>query len=335
MQSWQEILNQLQTRAQAADTLLAEARMAAHDTIASPWLDIGLIRASGEEAPGFLHNLFTNDVANLPEGGVRRAAFCTPKGRMLADFLIWRDNEDFLLQCAADVHGAMLKKLSMYVLRSKVKLTDASSTHAVIGLAGPGANRIAADVGCTLPAPLATEKFTHGQFLGLELNRYQIIVAAGFVTEIWPEIAKRARIVGTPAWRWTEITAGIPRIVAATQEQFVPQMVNFDRVAGISFKKGCYPGQEIVARTHYLGKIKRRMIRAHLANGAAAPGTTIHAPETGEQACGIVVSTAPSPEGGLDLLASVQTSCIEAGVLHIGTPEGPHLRLLPLPYPME
>jgi folate-binding protein YgfZ len=127
--------------------------------------------------------------------------------------------------------------------------------------------------------------------------------------------------VGLGAWHWLEIAAGQPRVVASTQEAFVPQMLNMElaAVGGVSFSKGCYPGQEIVARTQYLGKVKRRTFRARLA-GAATPGTHVYAPETGDQHCGAIVRLAPSPAGGFECLVCVQIGAVEAGEVHVGAP---------------
>lgn len=141
-----------------------------------------------------------------------------------------------------------------------------------------------------------------------------------------------AQPAGTAAWRGLDIAAGIPAITAATIEAFVPQMVNYELIGGISFKKGCYPGQEIVARTHYLGKIKRRMYRAHIDGDAVSPGASIYGPETGDQACGSVVLTAPSATGGTNFLLAAQSSVVEAGEIHVGSPAGPVAQILSLPY---
>jgi tRNA-modifying protein YgfZ len=149
---------------------------------------------------------------------------------------------------------------------------------------------------------------------------------------VWHHLVGFGRPAGLAAWHWLEITAGNPRVTAATQEEFVPQMINFELIGGVSFNKGCYPGQEIVARTQYLGKIKRRMYRAHIEDVDPIPGTHLFAPETGDQACGTIVLSAPSPLGGFEALAVIQSSCFEAGEVHLNSPGGPHLRFLPLPY---
>lgn len=287
-----------------------------------PLADQGLIRASGDDAAHFLHNLLTNDIEHLAETGARHAGLCTPKGRLIASFLIWREGGDYLLQLSADILPGILKKLSMYVLRSKVKLTDVTAERALVGVVG-------APVG---PAEaMTTAPYEGGTAIRLDASRCVLAVPR--------ERAAALKGLGAQGeltdWHLAEIAAGIPRIVAATQEAFVPQMVNYehDAVGGVSFQKGCYPGQEIVARTQYLGKIKRRMYRCRLAE-TVAPGTDVFTPENGDQHCGAVVLSAPA-EGGCECLLVVQSSGAEAGEVHVGSLAGPRAQFLPLPYAVE
>ncbi|GAB2182380.1 folate-binding protein YgfZ [Denitratisoma sp. agr-D3] len=312
----------------------AEVQAVASATVVAPLDDFAVIRASGEEALSFLHNLLTNDVNGLAADGLRKAGFCTPKGRLLADFRLWREGDDVLLSLSADIHAVILKKLSMYVLRAKVKLSDASADRLLLGIAGPEAGALVADLAGTAPATGTTAAFPQGSVLAWDERRYWLSLHADAALDLWRRLSSRATPVGTQAWRAVDIAAGEPRILAATQEEFIPQMINFAQVGGLSFKKGCYPGQEIVARTQYLGKIKRHMYRATVASQEASPGTPVYAPETGEQACGNIVLSAPT-QGGNEVLAVIQTSCAEAGQLTLGRPDGPALSLLPLPYAVE
>lgn len=317
---WLDFLAQrnLTTDGESFGDLAAELTAARDATVVVPLLDLAAIRATGEDAAAFLHNLLTNDIQNLPADSVRFAGFCTPKGRLLATFHIWHDGPDLLLALSADIQSAMLKKLSMYILRSKAKLADADL--ALIGLAGAAAKALA-------------DKY---KAIHLGGNRYLLAMAPQQAIAAWPDLAAQARPAGTAVWRWLEIAAGQPRVVAATQEAFVPQMVNMEIpvVGGVSFNKGCYPGQEIVARTQYLGKIKRRMYRARL-DSAATPGTDLFTPEAGEQHCGAIVTVAPSPDGGHECLLVVQSSGAEAGEIHVGSPAGPRATLTTQPYAID
>ncbi|MCM2288054.1 MAG: folate-binding protein [Sulfuritalea sp.] len=316
----------------------AELAAARDGAVVAPLGDLGLIRASGIDAAGFLHNLLTNDINGITPGGARFAGFCTAKGRLLALLLIWRDGDDFLLMLPRDILPPILKKLSMYVLRSKVKLTDASAERCLIGYSAPISVSPAPTLG-DAPANLPRFGVTAidgGQAIRLDDTRWLLALDAAATNARWQQLATAARPVGLAAWQWLEIAAGQPRVVAATQEAFVPQMLNMElpAVAGVSFSKGCYPGQEIVARTQYLGKVKRRTFRARLAS-AVAPGTHVYAPETGDQHCGAVVSVAPSPAGGFECLVCVQSGAVEAGEVHVGPLAGERLEFLPLPYALQ
>jgi folate-binding protein YgfZ len=312
----------------------AELAAARSGTVMAPLADFGLIRATGEEAASFLHNLLTNDVKNIAPDAVRFAGLCTAKGRLIASFHIWHDrNDDLLLMLSADILPGILKKLSMYVLRSKVKLTDVSDEQVLIGVAGPAAEAALLELGGSVPFPLQAVPFDGGQAIRLDERRLVLAVDTAKAAAVWEKLAAKARPVGVAAWRWLEIAAGQPRVVAATQEAFVPQMANFETpaVGGVSFTKGCYPGQEVVARAQYLGKVKRRMYRAH-AESSIVPGTHVYAPETGDQHCGEVAAVAPSPDGGYDTLVVVQASCAEGGQVHVGAIDGPRLAFADLPY---
>jgi folate-binding protein YgfZ len=312
----------------ATDELLAAREKA----VMAPLTNLGLIRASGVDSAPFLHNLLTNDINGITPGGARFAGLCTAKGRLLALLLIWRDGDDFLLMLPREILPMILKKLSMYVLRSKVKLTDASAERALIGYSSAATSLAPAAAAAALPR-FGVAAIEGGQAIRLDDTRWLLAVDATAATSHWHRLAASTRPVGLAAWQWLEIAAGQPQVLAATQEAFVPQMLNMEMpaVAGVSFSKGCYPGQEIVARTQYLGKVKRRTYRARLA-AAPVPGGHVYAPETGDQHCGAVVSVAPSPAGGFECLVCVQIGAVEAGEVHVGALTGERMEFLPLPY---
>lgn len=308
---------------------LASARSA---TVICPLVDLGLIRASGEDVVTFLNNLLSNDVKTLPADGARRSGLCSAKGRLLATFLMWHGEAGMLLALSAELLPGILKKLSMYVLRAKVRLTDDSNQTVLLGLSGPNAAAALASLGVDPAEPMTVTTVRQCRAISLGGDRHLLAVSAAEAESVWHQVARFARPAGLAAWHWLEIVAGIPCVTAATQEQFVPQMVNFELIGGVSFNKGCYPGQEIVARTQYLGKIKRRMVRARIESTLPLAGAPLFAPETGPQACGTIVLAAPSPLGGFEALAVVQSSCHEAGEVHLDSPAGPRLSFLPLPY---
>jgi folate-binding protein YgfZ len=200
---------------------------------------------TGADARDFLHAQLTNDIQNLPADRAALAGWCTPKGRLLASFLVIPSSEGFLLQLARDLAPSVAKRLSMYVLRSKVKIADESDAWSQYGIwdESLGVAGVAWDNG------VVTVRVDEGRFLRMGRG---LSLAAGK-----PE----------DAWTLEEIRAGRPLISAATQDQFVPQMVNFETLGAVNFQKGCYPGQEIVARAQYRGEVKRRLKRVQLPAG--------------------------------------------------------------------
>lgn len=312
----------------------ADVISAASGTVIVPLTHTGLIRAEGEDTAVFLHNLLSNDVKKLPLHGAQYTSFNTAKGRMLANLTLWRDNNGYVLQLSADLLPAIHKKLSMYVMRSKVRLSDVSPDFALIGLAGADAATSLDAAGLSLPPEILTVSQGNVQVVRIDASRMVLIVPVAQAAAIWQKLSSRGtKPAGTAAWRWLDIQAGLPQITAASQDEFVAQMLNFELIGGVSFQKGCYPGQEIVARTQYLGKLKKRMYLAHI-DVAEAPvsGADLFAAEFGEQSCGKLLSVAPAPQGGFDTLAVTQIASFEGGQVHVGSPDGPLLSFGNLPY---
>lgn len=293
----------------------------------------GVIRFSGEEAQAFLHNQLSCDVAALTFGHSTYGAYCTPKGRVLASFLLWRSEQGLFMQLPSSLREPIQKQLTKFILRSKVKAEDASGDRALIGVAGKdAAARLQQVLGAAPTSPHDVVHVDGATIVRLPVDRYELAVPR----EQAPRLADAlgaADKAGPEHWEWLAIRAGIPVILPATQEQFVPQMVNLDLIGGVSFQKGCYPGQEIVARMHYRGTLKQRM---YLANVAMAerpqPGDKLYSPDFGEQASGAIVNAARSPEGGHDVLAVLQIGSAEKGDIYWKSLDGPALKLLPLPY---
>lgn len=339
--NWQSILANRGARFEAdqvCDFGDAHAEFGASDsgTVVAPLTHFGLIRATGEDAAAFLHNLLSNDVQHLGMGRAVRCGFCSPKGRLLADFLIWREGQDYLLQLSADLQPALLKKLGMYVLRSKVRLSDASGDCVLLGLAGSGAATTLERLGLSVPAaPLDVSRSAETTLIRLDERRVQLAVRAETASRLWERLAEQARPVGAPAWRKLEIEAGIPHITSLTQDEFVPQMANLELIGGVSFTKGCYPGQEVVARTKYLGKVKRRTYRTHVQGNCPLPGTDLYSPDLPGQSCGKVIEAVACPTDGCEMLASMLMSSAETGDVRLGSSDGPRLEFRSLPYPLE
>ncbi len=288
-------------------------------------LDWGLIRAAGPDARKFLHAQLTQDFEHLQAGQARLAGFCSAKGRLMATFVAWREGEeDVLLACSADVLPAVLKRLSMFVLRAKCKLSDASAEVPLWGLAGAAAQRLLGDAvvwSSTARAEGSAIRLPDALLGEQALPRWLWAGAAA------PELPH----IDAATWQALEASSGVARVVAATAEQFVPQMVNLELVGGVNFQKGCYPGQEVVARSQYRGTLKRRA-QVVSSSMALAPGQEIfHSADPGQPA-GMVVLAGQLDASTHVALAEIKLAALEGGSLHAGSAEGPLLSLRALPY---
>jgi folate-binding protein YgfZ len=292
---------------------------------------LGALTVSGADAESFLQGQFTNDVAALAVGGAQFSAWCSPKGRVLAAFVLRRiADTEFELRLPRALLPSLQKRLSLFVLRSKVTLRDTSVEQVRIGIGGPAAARCVADWVGSEPVVYRDTAIDGGTLTALPGSRFIAAVEASSAAPLWDRCAT-ARAAGFPCWRWLTIRAGIPVVLPPTQDQFIPQMLNLDALGAVSFHKGCYSGQEIVARTQYLGRLKERLALAH-ADIAPAPGTRLFAPAFGDQPCGTVVTSTAAPGGGADLLMVAQIAAIADGDLRAGAPGGEVLTLLTLPY---
>jgi len=297
-----------------------------------------LIRFSGEDAKTFLQNQLSCDIREINPKQAQYGSYCTPKGRILATFLLWQQQDDLLMQLPAGLSAAIQKRLTMYVLRAKVRLTDASNDLIRIGVAGPDAAMLVKDVTgltCHCDHPLQVAQDGALSALCLAPQRIELITSVENAPILWQRLDQQVKPVGADCWNWLDIESGIPVILPETQEMFLPQMVNLDAIGGISFKKGCYPGQEIVARTQYLGKLKRRMFLAHIdSTQTIKAGDALYSSDMEDQSSGNIVNAAPSPQGGFDVLAVIQQSSVGTGEIHWQSLQGPTLKIKPLPYPL-
>ncbi len=294
----------------------------------TPLTHLGVIRAEGEDAVSFLHGQLTHDFALLDLQHARLTAFLSAKGRMQASFIGFkRSPNEVLLICSRDLLAPTLKRMSMFVMRAKAKLSDVSDDFLLYGLAGDAIKAIA---GSAIETGAKTD-FGQITIVGLPL-------AGATPRALW------VAPVGTPTppgnllpeglWAWGEVQSGIATLSAPLVDAFVPQMLNYESVDGVSFKKGCYPGQEIVARSQFRGAIKRRAFLAH-AEEALQASDEVFAAGDPEQACGMVAQSAPAPGGGWDAIVVLQLAAAEAGGLRAGRAGGPALKLGTLPYALK
>ena len=290
------------------------------------------LRVSGTDAQSFLQNLLSNDIREVDASHAQRSSFNTAKGRMLATFLVWQDGQDYMLQLPASLAQSMRKKLSMYVLRAKVTIADSEMT--ALGLAGTDALQILPQACGDMPA-MGVLHLDELDAYAIRIDAARFELVAKDIESLWQRLSPKAQCTESQQWELHDIRSGIPTVLPATQEQFVPQMANFDLIGGVNFKKGCYPGQEIVARMHYLGKPKRRMYLAHVASETAPlPGCDLYSAEMKDQSCGMIVNSASAPGGGYDVLAVVQIESRNGDAVHLGSLQGEKLIFGELPYPI-
>lgn len=292
---------------------------------------MGVIRVVGDDAANFLQGQLTQDVVTLGFSEARLAAFCTAKGRMQASFvLIKRQPDEVLMVCSRDILAATLKRLSMFVMRAKAKLSDASDEFTLLGLTGEALTSLGADIDRVwsktdlAPASLVVLPPAHDGSTSTARGLW--CAPVGTALPVLPAIE-------LSQWHWLSVRSGIAMITQSIGEAFVPQMLNYESVGGVNFRKGCYPGQEVVARSQFRGTLKRRAYIVH----ASAPlnvGQEVFHSTDAEQPCGLVASAAAAPLGGFDAIVSIQTAAAKDGTLTAVSASGPALALLPLPYPL-
>jgi len=291
---------------------------------AVPLAHLGLIRARGADAAKFLHSQLTSDFSLLGLSQVRLAGFCSAKGRLQASFIAWKvAHDELLLVCAASVLPATLKRLSMFVLRAQCKLSDATAELRLTGRVGVTAQAVLGDIA------VWQQHSNDGQTV------VRLPDAGGtprcLVVEPLDAPMTESPALPLDTWRWLEVQSGVAMIEAATVEQFVPQMLNFELVGGVDFQKGCYPGQEIVARSQYRGTLKRRSFLFDVDAAAVAGQEVFHSADPSQPA-GMVANSAPRPGGGSSMLVEVKLAALHEGQLTLGAPDGPVLRRVELPY---
>jgi folate-binding protein YgfZ len=292
----------------------------------APLPHLGVIQIEGEDAAKFIHGQLTQDFSLLGQDKARLAAFCSAKGRMQASFVGFkRPGGQILLVCSRDLLASTLKRLSMFVLRAKARLTDASEEFAVYGLAGNAIQTIAGS------ADSAWAKADFDQ--ASVVNLYP---ADGVARQLWVGPRSLGGPPGAPLsdelWQWSDVRSGVVTLNSAVVDAFVPQMLNFESIGGVNFKKGCYPGQEVVARSQFRGTLKRRAFVVH-SDTALRAGDEIYGAEVDSQPVGTVAQAAKA-QSGFEAIVSAQISAVDAGPLHVGGPSGTQLTVLPLPYPL-
>lgn len=300
----------------------------------------GLISVDGEDGSNFLQGQLTNDIRDVSEQHSQLSAYCTHKGRMLANFRVFKRHDSFYLRLPLNMLEPTLKRISMFILMSKVSIRNSSDSLVGIGVSGPKADTFLGDLITSIPveADNATQSngYTVIKVAGRH-PRYEIYGDLTPMTKLWEKLDVHAAPVGAGPWESLDIQAGIPTIYPETSEAFVPQMTNMQAINGVSFQKGCYTGQEVVARMQYLGKAKRRMYRVDIeTNDPVKPGDKLFsASSESGQGTGQIVSAQPEADGGYSALAVINITDTESGQLQLHDENGPTIEIKDLPYTIE
>ena len=297
-------------------------------SLAVPLAHWGVIRAVGSEAAQFLNGQLTQDVQSLGFTQTRLAGYCSAKGRLLASFVVWKtSDEEVLLACHASVLTATLKRLSMFVMRAQCRLSDASSEVGLVGVSGERAHRATDGL-------LVWGQRTDANDTWIRLPEVAGIARAWKVTKAAAPPAEDP--LALAAWQRLEVDSGIVTIEAATVDRFVPQMLNFELIGAVNFQKGCYPGQEVVARLQYRGTTKRRTF-LFAGDAPITVGMEVFHSADPTQPAGLVASAAPAPGDDATSLThhaliEVKLAVFDGGSLHLGAPDGALLTPCPMPY---
>jgi len=343
--NWKAFLADAGAEFIANDTLhygnpVREREVALSGTVFSDLSFLGVIAAHGADSESFLQSQLSNDLSAVTDNSHQLSAYCNPKGRIIGLSRIFRSGDDYYLRLPSDTLESVLQRLRMYVLRAAVTLEDASNNFICIGVSGETAAAELAEVAGRVPEQ-ANQAHHTGDLTVLSVPgihpRFEVYAGSlETAKKLWDALNVRAAPVGTAAWRLLEILAGIPSIYATTADLFVPQMANLQLVDGVSFKKGCYPGQEIVARMQYLGTLKRRMYLGRIeTDSVPLPGDALFKSTDKAQAIGRIVDAQSHPDGGVAALAVLQISAAEADDVHLAATEGAAFVQQPLPYAFE
>ena len=296
-----------------------------------------LIGVHDAEAASFLQGQFTNDIQQVTEAHSQRSAWCNAKGRILATLRIVRRGDSYYLQLPMELAESTLKRLRMFVLRAKVTVEDDSDAWVQFGLAGNRADELLASVVGEIPREVdscVTQANYSMVRLAGERPRFLILASPDHAQKLWTQLQVQARPVGAFAWRLLKIRAAVPQVRVETREAFVPQTLNFEVLNGVSFTKGCYPGQEVVARMQYLGTLKRRMFPITFkTDDVVLPGTDLHSPGSKSgQGAGKIVDAQRNGDGEWEGLAVLEIAAAERGDLFLDEAHSIPVQVGALPY---
>jgi len=295
---------------------------------------------AGDDAAEFMQGQFTNDVEQVNENNSQLNAFCNNKGRMVANFRLFKYQQNYFFSVKNNLVDQSIKHLQNYILRSQVAIQDVSEQLIHLGVSGDNAAKLLSsfiDISSDeIDSVSFNEKYIVIRVASLHSNktpRYEIFCSFEHAKTLWEIISAQVEAVNSSSWDYLNIQAGLPFINADTSEEFVPQMVNMDLINGVSFTKGCFTGQEIVARMHYLGKLKKRCFKVHIASeNKPASGDKLFAENArAGQNTGMVIQAEKNSESGYDALAVIQIADTKSK-LFLNDADGAVVTVKELPY---
>ena len=301
-----------------------------------------LLHLQGSDALSFLQGQVTCDTRKLADSNSLPGVLCTVQGRVVGDFLLCALAPDHLvLRLRRDIRETVAAVLAKYIVFSRAKLEPQRDDWQVLACWGPEAGAALLHCFATLPG----QKYGAGLGDGFALlqtddagHQFECYLRQDTAARFLQQLEERMEAATEADWQALQVAAGIARIEAGTTGEFIPQMLNYDVTGHISFNKGCYTGQEVVARMHYKGKPKRRLYRAAVARDDFSAGLQVAAgdplfSDDGSRAVGTVVNAVSTSDEQMVLLVTATSAGIETG-LHLSAPDGPSLRTEPVPYPV-
>ena len=332
---WKAFLIEQDTKESSSSSL--SSSYSSGEKVLADLSDRGLLEVSGEDAESFLQNQFTNDIRNVNETTHQESAWCSPKGRIIANFRIFKRGDSYLLDLSADLVEHVIKKLRMYVMMSKVTIEDVSDSVVHFSYSGQGAEVELKQALGIVPEE-STEAIQSGSLTVLAIAganpRFDIFGEVDDCKNIWQKLSGNAVVTSSSHWDYLNIQAGIPMISAESTEAWIPQMVNYIHIGGVDFQKGCYPGQEVVARLNYLGKTKRRMYHIETdASSALKVGSSVKSVNDTE--AGKVLSSVVNPQGKAEALVILKIAETQNPLTVSVDSQDATVRILDLPYKVE
>lgn len=314
-----------------------EIQSAVNDNVIVDLSHFAIIKVTGNDATDFLHGQFTSDVNTIDKQCFQFSAWCNPKGQVLTNFLLLKVNEGFLLLLPEDIKTQLMQRLQMYILRADITLEDASKSLVRIGISFPKPSQEVKAIFEAIQAAEQMQMYKSAHLFQIQADkpRYIMIGMVEAVQPVWKAFEEYSKPAGVHTWALLDILAGLPWVTESTSAMFLPQMLNLDVLGGLSYKKGCYPGQEIITRLYQRGQVKRRVFLASTQNGPDIKTGHLLFKQDEEQPAGTIVNIAPDANGGYTMLAVVETEKAESGKIILKHQENMPLMFHPLPYSLD